>query len=821
VEGIVYTDTVMSKEASLRVCFATSQSRGDQGTDFVDIGAFRQNVVDYDIKRVVTGSGPYTITVTGVSILQTVVFKKDNCSDVRAIPSSSQSAVVLRQGGTANTLVAVPPLVAGTYQLCRGVNYSNYEPLQGLELQVIPKPTFTPGSNVAGTETPVNFSGVMGSDWVVMQQNNCDSASAPAGASLEVNAEAGQASLVVQSEGLESSAELTVSAPKDNDATLTLQEGENKFEILNRGSERSLVVSNGMHSLLSISHGTGAMSLRGDVTIGGKRSTGAKALTVKSMDDAASFTLVAGGQLSEAQLAVSSVAGRDAYITLQEGTHPMQIRHRGSTNQLVVMDATSDLFTVERSTGDVFMRGDLTVGGLGTIGARAATVLSQTGDSTLLVEAGGTGVASVVVQAHHDSDSLLTLAAGQHSFHVLHDGSHNRLVVNDGANDLFSVHKGSGDTSMRGDLIVGGAASTGSKMVSVHSTNGSALLVVESGGSSNSSIAVRAPAGHTALLALEETGGRNFALKNNGAGNFIIEEDNTELLSVAAVSGAASVHGDFVVGGSALGPVKSTVQSTPGANWLPKTSLDASTSFATTHTLEGGLFHACFATMESGGDASSDFVRLPTSFRQFSSWFEGGATTQQYVSGSGPHGLLLQGGLQLGDAIFVQQGACNDNLSPGSLRSEDTVVTFLTNTSILVAPTLQNGSFGVCRRPLTASVAEPVDGLNLVVSSPPNFTPFGGQAGMVTVITLHGTAMPGDFIVLKQDNCDGAFNMTTTTGSLEKTQINTSRQLQTATEMAGDGTLKVCYATQSSHGDEDTDFISLGEFTQTTVQWSL
>ena len=119
----------------------------------------------------------------------------------------------------------------------------------------------------------------------------------------------------------------------------------------------------------------------------------------------------------------------------------------------------------------------------------------------------------------------------------------------------------------------------------------------------------------------------------------ILRDAAHELMSVAATTGDTALRGDLTVGGTAVGSVTSSVVSTPGAAWLPRTALDLHGRFKTTAELGQGSFHVCFATkaerlehentmswkasvsvdgvvmwwwmwQESGGAQSSDFVSL-------------------------------------------------------------------------------------------------------------------------------------------------------------------------------------------------------------------
>ena len=59
----------------------------------------------------------------------------------------------------------------------------------------------------------------------------------------------------------------------------------------------------------------------------------------------------------------------------------------------------NDLLSVQRDSGDLFLRGNMTIGGTNTTGARTAKIWSSDSSATVKVEANQTGTASAVLSA--------------------------------------------------------------------------------------------------------------------------------------------------------------------------------------------------------------------------------------------------------------------------------------------------------------------------------------------------------------------------------------------------------------------------------------
>jgi len=262
------------------------------------------------------------------------------------------------------------------------------------------------------------------------------------------------------------------------------------------------------------------------------------------------------------------------------------------------------------------------------------------------------------------------------------------------------------------------------------------------------------------------------------------------------------------------------IRSTPGDEWLPKTAVDSSSQFSTMKSLKAQPYKVCYATRESGGDAGSDFVQLAAPFAQAALQFAGTPALDRVVAGSGPYNVSLLGALELNEELFLQRENCTSlGRAVGVTASPSHTVHTTSKASVFVLPSLQAGSYVLCRRPAyTLSVAE-MPGIRFSILTPPTFSPPGGNAGEVTVVTFSGDVKPGDLIVLKANNCLGAATATANTNTLSRSIVSSQLQITTTASMTADTILKVCFATHESGGLMDADYVALGDFVQSSVSW--
>ena len=145
------------------------------------------------------------------------------------------------------------------------------------------------------------------------------------------------ASLHIQSGGT-SDAGIKITTPHNRNSSLTLKETNGTaFHIVNKGMRDRLVIADNEHDLVVITPVVGNIRYRGDFTVGGEEigSAGPKAMTIRSLDSAASLNMISGNH-SNVELKLSAPTNRDAIITLAEGSNRFHILNDGSADKLVV-----------------------------------------------------------------------------------------------------------------------------------------------------------------------------------------------------------------------------------------------------------------------------------------------------------------------------------------------------------------------------------------------------------------------------------------------------------------------------------------------------
>ena len=117
---------------------------------------------------------------------------------------------------------------------------------------------------------------------------------------------------------------------------------------------------------------------------------------VQSDAGAANIRVESGGA-SKAELALQSPANVDAKLSLANGAKRFEMLNDADQDKLVVTDGAYDLLRLSRTTGEGWLRGDMTVGNV--TGARAMTVQSTDAAASLSVLSGGTGRAEIKAAA--------------------------------------------------------------------------------------------------------------------------------------------------------------------------------------------------------------------------------------------------------------------------------------------------------------------------------------------------------------------------------------------------------------------------------------
>jgi len=435
-----------------------------------------------------------------------------------------------------------------------------------------------------------------------------------------------EASLHVISGG-NGNAELTLAAPSNLDAILTLSEGNNHFHILNSGSVDKLMIHDESNELFGVNRIsgdtyirgqlklgndplnpmfvaeslTGEVMMQGDLTIGGQNILGERSMTIKSADSKASLDIIAG-PAADATMLVHSGSGHASTLSLIEGFNSFHLQNQPSTNTFDVNDGQYQLLSVNRNSGntylrgqlsvghdsahpaflsningDTHMKGDLLVGGSLVSGPRSAIVQSNDNVASMSVISGHASNADITITAPVQGASKITLTEGVNSFNIIHEGTSQNLVIDNTVNPLLTIDRDTGNTNIRGelrvgvdpakpvfsvqgtdgtgyvtmsgDLTVGGNNTLGERTATISSTDGPSSMNVISGGSSNAGVVISSPDGAESWLTLSHKAGSSFHLVNDGAlDHLYIADDNNKLITIQPISGDTKIRGNLDIG---------------------------------------------------------------------------------------------------------------------------------------------------------------------------------------------------------------------------------------------------------------------------------
>jgi len=410
---------------------------------------------------------------------------------------------------------------------------------------------------------------------------------APGSRHMTVKATGGDASYNLIAAG-SGNAQINMNAPENRSAIISMNEGTNAFNIANKGAQDRFTIDDGNSVLLGIYRGTGNTYVRGqlkvghdpkqpmfvaessngntlmqgDLTVGGSKVSGARSVTVKSFDSKATFTMVAGTS-SDAYFAMDAPAGKNNIIDLKEGDRTIRMKHDGPLDSFIISDGNSTLLSTSRTNGNTFVKGVLAVGNITSdwVHMRCASLAGSTDERGKITGVTNwdksIGMTQALCRVACDSSPDCTNAIWNDVTCAIRGGNPAMEVCGETS---YGYQKGqapalytgkTGDTSMQGSLIVGGAgAPPGSRHINIETPSGDAALNVKAGAVGTAELNLEAPAGKDATINLVE-GSDTFQITNKGSHDRLeISDGNNTLLAIARVSGATEVRGELKVGDS-------------------------------------------------------------------------------------------------------------------------------------------------------------------------------------------------------------------------------------------------------------------------------
>ena len=172
----------MTDAASLTVCYAARQTGGNKDGDFVALGAVfvQQQPLTFSPLRIVTGAAQVmnlNQTADGDQLKFTQSASIAGCSaDLMGAAAAPNASAVYDLSASSQSITLHDYARNGTWKVC-------YKPAGGLwtyvpykQFSVIPKPTFSLFQGLAGSATPLVFSGAQDGDFIVLKENDCANA---------------------------------------------------------------------------------------------------------------------------------------------------------------------------------------------------------------------------------------------------------------------------------------------------------------------------------------------------------------------------------------------------------------------------------------------------------------------------------------------------------------------------------------------------------------------------------------------------------------------------------------------------------------------
>jgi len=175
------TDT----NTTLYVCYATAESGGNTEGAYAPLPGYNLTLVpkpSFATNRTVTGA-PQEMTVFGVQPGDKALWTSGSCNTTTG-PATATKTVIYDLNITAGTndeaSVALHSTASsGHWQLCYLLQEGAWATVTGKFLTVIPHPTFSPLTGIAGSLTPLSFAGHANGDSVVLAAGaSCSAVSA-------------------------------------------------------------------------------------------------------------------------------------------------------------------------------------------------------------------------------------------------------------------------------------------------------------------------------------------------------------------------------------------------------------------------------------------------------------------------------------------------------------------------------------------------------------------------------------------------------------------------------------------------------------------
>ena len=855
--SIMNTSYAMSSNRTylLRVCFATSESGGDTPDDFIELAQVFTQIkpITFTPRRTVSGATQQFV-VTGSGINDTIAWQSlntESCNEA-TFENAAYAATVAYP---LTTSAAQPALHrhagAGSWNLCYRLNGGLWTWVRDYTLTVIPVPSFSPLVGIAGTLTPLTFSGTMLDDLVSITStllcnstwNMTNSAHSLASTNLlddRINTLVSMTQVGMLTVCFATKESRGNSA--DDFITLPIQFRQRSFPLIEPVTWQA-----GVGTMRTVSGAAQEFNFSGVLS-----------------GDATLFIHAANNMVeaSQAQIYSADTQPPHAATLCQNTTANSATNLYTATYQL---PSSSSMIALHTSTDSgIWVICFKAVGSMWThlpdiyieIVARPTFAPSSgiSGSVTLVTFSGANDGDYIVMNPTGCSDPHLVTNTGfalartqiaTSSVSTLNE-MHNATELYICLATLESEGDSPGDyaaldtnftnrqpitfspmrivTGHKQQVLVQGARPddaifwihVGSSLGSTNcSANASGL---ESGTQTNTSH-LSATSQQLTLYSKLDPGTWGVCYKNaGGVWTMIFNLHMTviELPTFSPLIGIAGSEtpitftgvqdGDYIV-------LTDTDCLTASSSVLGSTSsgvLQANTSTVKTsiQMTGGGQLRVCYATTESDGNTPDDYVALNAAFNAIlPADFSPNRTSE-----TSAQEIVVTGGLRSDMVAWVLGSTCQATAGNQSQTKTSTYLMIAPQTNLTLPVNLLPGSWQLCYKLGSEGRASnglwtSVTNLVLTIVPLPSFSPHVGIAGSITPITIDGS-MDGDVIVILPNDCSNAHLISDTNMTLSRTVI-VNEQIQTTILMTSVIDLKLCFATAEASGDTNDDYAEL------------
>jgi len=827
------TSTILTENAPYVVCFASKESEGDSQDDFVTLDV-RYALLDFTPRRTVEGAPQSLKVLGGVAGARFLWTQFASCT-VLAGSVTPQKTIEYTLTGPDSSHSIIATTLPGTMKMC--YNSPAYDSLLGTEywqivadrsLTVIASPTFSPTVGYAGSATPVVFGGTaVSGDVAVMQVGNC------AGAHTAVNGVATATGLLSTNLDMTTRVDMT-SAGNLVVCYATLESGADsqddfgqfsiQFSQLAPPTFTPLRTIQGASQVVVLSSWstTAAIAWTQDSTTCGSTSSATITTTNQTQQYSYGQNIVFASDFKSGSWAFCakptnglwSIILNSVLTIFVKPLFQPKVAYAGTTTRITFGGGPGALATQYPAEGDFVVFEQMSVScalAIFTV-TTTSSLAKQSLDATLRMYTdpgmtSGTSLKICYASAESGGDTADDWAELESPFYQV-VFSPQRTIAR--APQLMTVLGGpAGDrVAWTSELECGTFPSTptSTKTIAYNITQDPETLTLPESLDPG-----------TFFLCYQQAGTSDF-IRVSWAYLFVVDEP-----IFAPTSGVVGIPTTVTFGGGAApGDFVHFTTATDCSDAPNSNSIGTTSTSSTLFTLSNpdqqlttsknmdlvSSFQICFATAESGGDDVGDYAQMSVRFVHRT-----GLDFSPMKTVQGAAQLLVVTGSYQGDQVaWTLYPDCSNAYGISNEFRTWPYYLNANSTEVEIPPSSTPGYWIMCFRPDGGSVTH-LEGKDLWIIEPPTFSPFIGIAGSVNPITFNYTASPGDFVVIRKDDCLNAHLVTTTAESHGPQNMTNDLQIFTSIAQTFIYTnYKMCFAVAESLGNSADDYVVLDLF---------